>query len=74
MLTPSSVATERPPRPRPSDLHLGEIRGHLEGGLGALLDLAGADAGGDLAQDEAVGGDVDDGEVGDDPVDARAGR
>ena len=40
----------------------------LQRRLGLLLHLARADAGRDLAQDEAVGGDVDDRELGDDAV------
>ena len=43
-------------------------------GAGGRADVVDADAGRGLAQDEAVVGDVEDGEVGDDPVDARRGR
>src|SRR5699024_10041042 len=61
--------------------HLSQVGGHVEGGFSALAHLVLGDSGGELNEPETVGGDVDDGEIGDDSVDdalagegQRAGR
>ena len=51
--------------------HLADVVGDRERGAGLLDDLLSGHPGRRLAQDQPVTGDVDDGEVGDDPVDAR---
>src|SRR6516165_8195807 len=50
---------------------------HLDGGLGLSADLVLADSWGEFDQDEPVGGDVKNAQVGDDPLDdalARVGQ
>ena len=75
----ASAMVEQHPRSRPAGSvgsdgrgqgHRRDVVGHLQRGAGGGDDLVGGDAGRDLAQHEPVVGDVDDGEVGDDPVDA----
>src|SRR4051794_7981727 len=50
--------------------HRRDLVGHDQRRAGGGDDLVDVDAGGDLTQDQSLVGHVDDGEVGDDPVDA----